>query len=936
MRTKTIFPAVMVSILASSSSIYAESTLKDAKPFEFTSRVVAESSAADCSSMNTPITEKQRIFVSKDGHLESNGKRIRLYGTNISSIPAKSDAAYWAKVLASQGFNCIRWHHFDSNWTNCFLKYDQNGKYSYNWDKIDDFDYFYNELKNVGIYSNINMLVGRDVKSPNGYPKELDSLDWKERHALGFWNEEALDMQKDYANTILTHKNPYTNLTYAEDPATAIVEINNENGLMMSFLNGTLDKYPKNILQELEDKWNVWLKENNYSLSSLQKEFNRAEKVGKIIVSKSSSFNIEQNENAKADLRKTNKGCVVTVKKNGTQGWHVQLDQSSWPVESNKIYTLTFRAKASKPSTISVNVMMDHSPWSNLNFNQNISLTTKFQDYKFTISNFTADKKARLTFSNMGLSEGTTFTFEDISLDEGGDVIEVKAGAKANSVALPSYTETSGFSYEYKKIIMNFLYNTEHIYWHTMHSYIKNDLNVKSLMMGTICGCTTQGMMSEFDIIDSHSYWHHPYFPQTSWDMSHYLVENEDMATSTTGGILSGLAVQRIYGKPFSVTEYDHPYPNQYNSEMLPMLSTYACLQDWDCIFSFAYELSQKGENESTRISGYFDQADNPSKTPANIVASRIFRNFLVKSAEEKVFVTRTKANELEGLPNVNAWNFTSDKILNMPLEQSMVHQVGVVFGKDSADCKSQIQNDKMLFPVEDKESETESIKQKISSGENLQSDTCEITWNPQRGDYIVHANKAFVAVAHLPKENNSSVVNLKQKEIPNPTISFSPLDDFSVVAGAEYANDKFAVYSCSWSGNKFEHLRKYGEKGQRDGTQFNVVRDHVDLTTDSTLGKGPALTLASEGTLVIQSVQPEQIEAYYKNNGKEKEVNSMNDLPSYFQCFFRLFKLNNDGTRGNEVLGMSTRSMFPQTNFRMERNSGTLWYELEIIRAQD
>ena len=43
------------------------------------------------------------------------------------------------------------------------------------------FDYFYNELKKVGIYSDINMLVGRDYKTAEGFPRELSNLGWKEK-----------------------------------------------------------------------------------------------------------------------------------------------------------------------------------------------------------------------------------------------------------------------------------------------------------------------------------------------------------------------------------------------------------------------------------------------------------------------------------------------------------------------------------------------------------------------------------------------------------------------------------------------------------------------------------------------------------------------------------------------------------------------------------
>ena len=61
----------------------------DFNPFYFSSRA-AEGTVADCSYMNTPITEKQRISVGKDGHLYADGKRIRIFGTNVSAFPPVS------------------------------------------------------------------------------------------------------------------------------------------------------------------------------------------------------------------------------------------------------------------------------------------------------------------------------------------------------------------------------------------------------------------------------------------------------------------------------------------------------------------------------------------------------------------------------------------------------------------------------------------------------------------------------------------------------------------------------------------------------------------------------------------------------------------------------------------------------------------------------
>ena len=257
------------------SSILAADAKSDFNPFYFSSRP-AQGTEADCSYLNTPITEKQRITVGKDGHLYADGKRIRIFGTNVSEFPPVEDAEYWAKTLASQGINCIRFHHTDSDWAKCFFKHDSSGKkVVFDEKSFERFDKFFYELKKAGIYSNINLLTGRTIHpdSQNGLPAELEKVaDWKDRHCYGFWNESAKKEQQAYAQKILNHKNPYTGLTYAQDPAVAFVEINNENSMTKGYLDNVLERFPEKLSQELDPLWTDFLLKKGLDYSTLEKK----------------------------------------------------------------------------------------------------------------------------------------------------------------------------------------------------------------------------------------------------------------------------------------------------------------------------------------------------------------------------------------------------------------------------------------------------------------------------------------------------------------------------------------------------------------------------------------------------------------------------------------------------------------------------------------
>src|SRR3546814_12352970 len=54
-------------------------------------------------------------------------------------------------------------------------------------------------------------------------------------------------------------------------------------------------------------------------------------------------------------------------------------------------------------------------------------------------------------------------------------------------------------------------------------------------------------------------------------------------------GALRGLATSRVDGVPYTISEYNHPFPNQYGAEAQPILRAYGRLQGWDGVFQYTY-----------------------------------------------------------------------------------------------------------------------------------------------------------------------------------------------------------------------------------------------------------------------------------------------------------------------------------------------------------
>jgi hypothetical protein len=167
----------------------------------------------------------------KDGHLYTGKQRLRLFGANFTAaadFPDHDTADKVAARMAKFGLNAVRFHFLDSTWgTPKLIKYESGDWKNWDADTLDRLDYFIAKLKENGIYANLNLLVGRRFGVNDGVDPAVNQLDWKAAHAVGFFHGPHMDAQKAYARQLLTHRNPYTKLTYAEDPAVAIVEINN-------------------------------------------------------------------------------------------------------------------------------------------------------------------------------------------------------------------------------------------------------------------------------------------------------------------------------------------------------------------------------------------------------------------------------------------------------------------------------------------------------------------------------------------------------------------------------------------------------------------------------------------------------------------------------------------------------------------------------------
>ncbi len=648
----------------------------------------------DLSGMNhRPAGSLGRVTAGTGGRLYAGDQRLRFVGVNFTSracFPERADAERIARRLSRLGVNIVRFHLMDSVWAGEGSIFDPgagNTRHlsSANLEKL---DYFFAQLKASGIYANLNLLTARIFEPEDGVDASISQLDWKEQQTVAFFDPAMIALQKEYASQLLGHVNPYTGLAYRNDPAVAIVEIINEHGLMHAWHLGSLDTLPAFFSEELRGSWNRFLRSRYPDTSTWQAAWGPSTLPGPEVLTNPSfasgieGWTLEEHSGAAATVTFVNDGpsgqlaARLEVNTPSEVNWHIQLNQAGLTVKGGDVYSLRFWARADRAKTIHAGIGQAHDPWAGLGFYEEIPLSASWQQFQFFFKLTGSDTNARLNFSNF-CDERATYWLSGISLtkaaltgaapDESLEAGTVKLLTTGSSPA-----RTEGVNADWSR----FLWTSEEAYFAGMRDHLKNTLGVEALLMGTVVGTSTPNLMASLDMVDSHAYWQHPRF-EVSWD-SPWWIENTSMVTQADGGTLSGLSLKRVAGKPFCVSEYNHPAPNSFGSEAMVLLSAYAALQDWDAIFAYTYSDSSLNWDGDV-INGYFDFFHDPAKMMSLAAAAHLFRRGDVSAARQLVTVPLSKEDEIRLLPGVDAWRLMDAGHAGMPPAAGMQYRTALV-----------------------------------------------------------------------------------------------------------------------------------------------------------------------------------------------------------------------------------------------------------------
>ncbi len=555
---------------------------------------------------------KQGPIRVEQGHLATDAGPIRLWAVNLcfdACFPEPQQAERIAQRLARLGVNCVRMHHMDNR--NIWGK--SENKTIIDPPQLQRLDYLIYQLKQAGIYTNLNLHVSRTLGPKEGF----DNLPGRPKYDKGLDNFEPrmIALQKQYAHDLLTHVNPYTELAYTEDPAIAFVEINNENALYDSWKRDMFAELPDPYQTTFRTLWNEWLRNKYQSTSALRAAWQvGAEPLGgELLVNGDfsqpleSHWRMERDDQTDVSWQIDPQGrdghavLGVQVVRAGSVSWRPQFSNASFELRKGKPYTLSFWARAENPGSVSVHAMMNHDPWQRVGLATQVKVDTTWQRYQLTFVASANDANTRLTFSQLAPNQ---YQFSQISLQTGGiQGLQDGESLERRNVALLQQgrldrTPQAGQDFA------QFLWDTERDYWGGMREYLKQELGVKALVSGTQLGYSPVHLQAAFDYLDAHAYWQHPSFPGQPWDSRNWYIRNIALV-SNPSGTLGSLAARRVVGKPYTISEYNHPVPNRYAAEGFPMIAAFGALQHWDGVYIFSY--SHNRDHEPQKVSSYFD-----------------------------------------------------------------------------------------------------------------------------------------------------------------------------------------------------------------------------------------------------------------------------------------------------------------------------------------
>ncbi len=221
----------------------------------------------DFSWMNDAPAGKHGYIETKDGDFYfEDGTPVKFWGVNLGfdvAYPDKEVAEAIADELYHMGINMVRIHA--NTYGGGILDYSDGTTGNFNEENLDKQDYLIYLLKERGIYIYLDLICGREFLVGDGFTQEEYTYFKAGAGGSGgagcakterFFDQRMIDLDKKFVKELLEHVNPYTEMTYAEDPVFAVFQYLNESSIFWQQII-----YDSPFNDDIDKLFNDWLVE---------------------------------------------------------------------------------------------------------------------------------------------------------------------------------------------------------------------------------------------------------------------------------------------------------------------------------------------------------------------------------------------------------------------------------------------------------------------------------------------------------------------------------------------------------------------------------------------------------------------------------------------------------------------------------------------------
>ncbi len=600
----------------------------------------ATKTATDFSSLNARPAGADGFVRIKDGHFFTDAGRLRIWGVNTcfsANFPSHAEAGAAAAHMAKLGINAVRMHHHETGTPpRGLLAPPKDGKRMMDPEMLDRQDYFLDQLHQHGIYANLNLHVGRAMLAAEGFAVQSEEAlrDFRYDKFLLYFEPRIRAQFKEFCRAYLGHVNPYRKLRRADDPGIAVVEITNENSFSTLGLY-VAQKLPEPYRAEFLKQWNAWLAQRYGNTETLKKAWGAGfeppgEQVAKLDATAGKlgawRFNMGRDGKLRAEFNQAGPNAA-------TPAVHVAIDKPCTGVgnelllpnlklEAGRIYTLAFDVRAATPRRLHYDVSRQGKPdWSSAGLNADETIGKQWQhiERSFRVTD-APEGGLRIAFKFPGAGD---LWFAGLQLRRGGPlhIIAEDQSLEARNIGFPSSSSAQALT-----DLKEFMVGVETDFIRDLTAFLKRDVGVKVPI--TASQITYHGapiVAATCDYVDIHAYWQHPHFPGKPWDPENWTVANTPMEREPVKNCMSERATWRIFGRPFTMSEWNIPAPHDGAASCVPFGALYCALQDWDGVFFFDYNSDNKHWN-AEGITGFFSFVGHTHKLAGMAAFANMYR----------------------------------------------------------------------------------------------------------------------------------------------------------------------------------------------------------------------------------------------------------------------------------------------------------------------